>query len=399
MVGCGIIVMMKTVKHEKITREFIKLVEKDQNLKGLVEKSLALAKKNNPDKTTNPAQSLEELYQFLDWAVKCDPWQVLKEPKYSSLFQAMDQTTGYFWYLFDQPLDQLKGKGFYYPSLQYLEPIASWIKRFSKAWGKFLSSKKSWSKTRCELLRKDQSFGLDKGWYEDEKNWKTFNQFFSRKLSSSAARPIAQCSVVAPADSQPMGFYQIDDESNLVHKDVNLKSAKLSSIEQLLGGGEFAKAFAGGTMTHTFLAMNDYHRYHFPVSGKIVQIKKIAGAGAGGGITEWDKRLKKYVYFNETGFQMIEQRACVIVQTEKFGLVAILPIGMSQVCSVNFEKGLRKGRFVKKGDPMGFFLFGGSDVVMIFQKNVSVKPLVKKTNGQFEHVLMGQPYAQLELKV
>ena len=62
--------MMKTVKHEKITREFIKLVEKDQNLKALVEKSLALAKKNNPDKATNPAQSLEELYQFLTRMVK-----------------------------------------------------------------------------------------------------------------------------------------------------------------------------------------------------------------------------------------------------------------------------------------------------------------------------------------
>lgn len=68
---------MKT-KHEKITREFILFLDKDENLKKLVEKNIEIAKINNPDKITNPAQSLEELYEFLDWSVKCMPWEVLK---------------------------------------------------------------------------------------------------------------------------------------------------------------------------------------------------------------------------------------------------------------------------------------------------------------------------------
>jgi hypothetical protein len=41
------------------------------------------------------------------------------------------------------------------------------------------------------MFRNDTLFGLQKGWYEDSSNWKTYNQFFSRKLSSPAARPIA----------------------------------------------------------------------------------------------------------------------------------------------------------------------------------------------------------------
>lgn len=110
-----------------------------------MEKDLELAKKNNPDKKTNPAQSLDELYDFIDWSVKCMPWNCLKDVQYDSLFTALDQTTGYFWYLFDQPLEELKNKGYFYPSLQYFKPIANWIKKYSKTWGKYLSSKKSWN--------------------------------------------------------------------------------------------------------------------------------------------------------------------------------------------------------------------------------------------------------------
>lgn len=387
---------MKT-KHEKITREFILFLDKDENLKKLVEKNIEIAKINNPDKITNPAQSLEELYEFLDWSVKCMPWEVLKNKKYSPLYSAMDQATGYFWYIFDQPLEELKGKGFYYPSLQYLEPIASWIRHYAKSWGRFLSKKQSWNNEYYDILLKNEKFGLSKGWYGDKNIWRTFNEFFSRKLIDKSQRPISSADVVSPADSVPQGFYKIDDNSQLINNDLYIKSAKLTSIEQLLGNSAYKKAFAGGTLTHTFLDMNDYHRYHFPVSGKILEMQKINGANAGGGVTEWNKEKGKYQYFNETGFQMIETRDCVILDTE-YGLVAILPIGMSQVCSCNWEKGLKKGKYVAKGDPMGYFLFGGSDIVMIFQSSVQVNSLLKRQGNSFSHILMGEPYCELKLK-
>lgn len=49
-------------QHEKTTLEFIGYVEKDASLKRLLEKDIEIAKNINPDKTTNPAQSLEELW-------------------------------------------------------------------------------------------------------------------------------------------------------------------------------------------------------------------------------------------------------------------------------------------------------------------------------------------------
>jgi len=35
--------------------------------------------------------------------------------------------------------------------------------------------------------------------------------------------------------------------------------------------------------------------------------------------------------------------------------------------SVNFEDTVKSGNTVKKGDMLGYFLFGGSDYVMLFQ--------------------------------
>ena len=74
-----------------------------------------------------------------------------------------------------------------------------------------------------------------------------------------------------------------------------------------------------------------------------------------------------------------------------YGLVAILPIGMSQVCSCNWEDSVKPGAAVSAGDPMGYFLFGGSDIVLIFQKGVTLELF------SAEHILMGEPYADIQI--
>ena len=56
------------------------------------------------------------------------------------------------------------------------------------------------------------------------------------------------------------------------------------------------------------------------------------------------------------------------------------------------EDSVQVGAMVEKGDPMGYFLFGGSDIVMIFQDSVSLELASK------EHVLMGEPYAEVTIE-
>lgn len=394
-------------RHQPITEELMTLVDHDYNLKQMLIQSIALAKEINPDPATNPAQTLEGYYLYIDWASLAMPWNILNNLPYTKLYEQLDQSIDYLYFINDQPLEALDGKGYYNNSIQYVEPYRSWLIQFTKQWGEYLSMAVSWNDTYYQLALADDRFGLSKGWYESPDNWHSFNDFFARYLASPDVRPIASPEdtsvVVAPADSKPQGVWAIDENSNIVQQGgVQIKSEYFNSIANLLGPtSAYTEAFAGGTLTHTFLDVNDYHRYHFPVSGTVKEVSLIPADDAAGGITQWDAKLQKYVLLdNAPGWQTIETRGCVILDTEEYGLVAVMPIGMSQVSSVNFEDSVTVGAQVKKGDMLGYFLFGGSDIVMLFQKQVDFQmtaPQDEAATG-YQHMLVGEAYGKLTVK-
>ena len=385
-------------QRSQASRDLQAMLETDPTLMALMKKTIAKAAEINPDHDTNPVRSVEEFYDYMDWAVTCMPWSMMDDERHPTLYDSIDQSIDYIWFLLDQPLEELEGKGYYYPVLEYHEPISTWLRKYSVEWGTFLSTEESWNDIYYQRIKSDPSMNMQYGWYAENNVWHTFNEWFSRHLVDPSVRPIADSTVVVPADSKPQGIWPVDESGNLVQKEgVAIKSANFTSIAQLLGpDSAYQDAFNGGTLTHTFLDVNDYHRYHFPVSGKIVEVRKIPAVNGAGGITEWDPELKRYILIDAIpGWQMIETRDCVIIDTEEYGLVAVLPIGMSQICSCNWEEGLEVGTVVEKGDPMGYFLFGGSDIVMVFQSCVDVEFLCEAEGDGYSHILMGEPYANL----
>ncbi len=390
--------LAQSTTHQPMTRQLITMAEHNPELKAMLIRSIQLAKEQNPDRRTNPAQTLEEYYVFLDWAAQAMPWSIIKNFPHPTpgLYDQIDQSLDYFYFINDQPLPELIDKGYYRNSLQYHEPYRTWLIQFTQEWGRYLSTPESWRHEYYLNAYQDKSFGLQNGWYEDPSNWKSFNDFFARRLKSPEVRPIAAPElphvVASPADSKPQGVWKIDRQSNIV-SGVTLKSKTFRSIHVLIGeDSPYKEAFAGGTLTHTFLDVNDYHRYHFPVGGLIKEVRVIPGDDAVGGIITWDSKFKKYGLESKApGWQNIETRGCVILETDAYGLVALLPIGMSQVSSVNFETDVKAGRRVKKGESLGYFLFGGSDFVMLFQSHVGFT----LTPDAGEHILMGEEYGRL----
>lgn len=380
------------LEREKITQDFITMIQSDKELENLMIKSISIAKTTNPDKKTNPVQTLDDYYDFLDWSAKCLPWNILVADNSKSLYSKIDQSLDYFYFLLDQPLPELAGKGLYYPCLEFYEPVASWVKEYCKDWGAFLSTEESWNQNYYELICREEDFGMSKGWYESPDNWKSFNDWFSRHLKNPEQRPVSIADIVSPADSTPQGIWTIDDNSQL-EVGVQLKSVRFYNVEDIIGSdSKYSKSFAGGVLTHTFLDVNDYHRYHFPLDGKVLEVRKISALDAVGGLISWNETENKYVLWdNNPGWQSIETRDCLILET-KYGLVAILPIGMSQVSSCNWEDYVVPGVNVKAGDPMGYFLFGGSDIVMIFQKNVNL------TLSSTNHLLQGETFGTITIK-
>ena len=384
-------------EHTEAVWALIDICNKNAEVKGLLEHAIRQAAEINPDRRYNPAQSLTEFYDFVDWNIRQLPWDVMihKAPHSygQSLYGRTDQGIGYFWFIVDQPLEELKGRGFYYPTVEFVEPFSSWLTTYAQSWGEWLSSEESWNDGYYRMVADDPDWGLTYGWYGKGNQWHTYNEFFARELASPDMRPIAEADVVSPVDSWPKTTFAINDNNQLEYpSDLQIKTAKLSDIGQLIGeDSKYKDAFAGGTLTHTFLDVNDYHRYHAPVDGTLRELRKIPGVAAGGGYTLWDDEEKLYYYSNDMGFQMVETRSCAIIENEEYGLVAMLPVGMSQICSCNWIPSLHVGQTLHRGYEMGYFLFGGSDVVLIFQRGVEVELL-----HMGEHLLMGEAYANLK---
>lgn len=391
-------------EHEPKTMELISMLEHNPELKHLVQKTIAKAQVVSPDTDYNPVTNLEDYYIYLDNACQIMPWMITPRASdnYPTLYDRIDESLNYFYFLNDQPLEELEGLGYYNNSIQYHEPYRTWMISFIENYGSFLNTSESWNDTYYEICRESGIFDLDSDTYEDKDNWHTFNQFFARYLSSPDKRPISSPDddsvVVSPADSKPQGVWKIDENSKLLSNEkVTVKSGIFSQIDVLLGDSIYKDTFAGGSFTHTFLDVNDYHRFHFPVSGEIVDVGIIDQDDALGGTVVWDDEINRYLLeCSEPGWQMIETRGYVIIDTKDYGYVAVIPVGMSQISSVCFEENVKVGNAVKKGDMMGCFLFGGSDIIMLFEKEANFE-LTSSVDekGNYNHILVGETYGKI----
>ncbi|XVF44713.1 hypothetical protein PTKIN_Ptkin02bG0146200 [Pterospermum kingtungense] len=186
--------------------------------------------------------------------------------------------------------------------------------------------------------------------------FKTFNEFFVRELKPGA-RPIAYMErddvAVCAADSRLMAFKSVQDSLRFW-----IKGRKFS-IQGLLGKEICSNAFVDGTMVIFRLAPQDYHRFHFPVSGTIEQFVNIPGCLYT--VNPIAVNSKYCNVFTEN------KRVVSIISTSEFGKVAFVAIGATMVGSITFVK--KEGDIVKKGDEFGYFSFGGSTVICVFEKD------------------------------
>ncbi|KAG2705187.1 hypothetical protein I3843_05G037200 [Carya illinoinensis] len=186
--------------------------------------------------------------------------------------------------------------------------------------------------------------------------FKTFNEFFIRELKPGA-RPIAcvGCDDVAicAADSRLMAFKSADDSLRFW-----IKGRKFS-IQGLLGQVASSGSFIDGALVIFRLAPQDYHRFHFPVSGTVEQFVNIPGCLYT--VNPIAVNSKYCNVFTEN------KRVVSVISTTDFGKVAFVAIGATMVGSITFSK--KEGDHVKKGDEFGYFSFGGSTVICVFEKD------------------------------
>jgi phosphatidylserine decarboxylase len=109
-----------------------------------------------------------------------------------------------------------------------------------------------------------KAFGLDPAEFADSdlNSYRTFNDFFYRKLKDSA-RPVdprAEMAVL-PADGRHLGFPDASRVNGIFAKGQTFDMAALVA-DRALG-----ERYARGTVVCSRLCPVDYHRFHFPVAG------------------------------------------------------------------------------------------------------------------------------------
>lgn len=257
--------------------------------------------------------------------------------------------------------------------------IRRWI---VSAW---YGSKMDEVKSSLRIVPFINKYGLDESEFADPVGeYLSFNEFFYRKLKLKS-RPIdtEDNSLVFPADGRHMAFANISSENNFIVK------GQIFNLKQFLGDDELAERYKDGSMLLSRLCPVDYHRFHFPCSGKVGIPRLING---------WLYSVNPIALVTRPTIFWENKRIVTSVESVELGQVQFVEVGATMVGSV--RQTYIPGEHVAKGDEKGYFAFGGSSVVVLFEKGrMRFDPdlLENTTNGYETYARFGERMGQILL--
>lgn len=239
----------------------------------------------------------------------------------------------------------------------------------SKAAGRLLDKK--WSKVFISpFIQKNE---IDMSIYE-ERNYNSYNDFFTRQIRKEC-RPIAEGEnvLISPCDGK-LSVYPIEENQHFMIKNTAY------TLESLLRSKKLAKKYEGGTICVFRLTVDDYHRYCYVDDGRKSANHHIPGVFH----TVNPAANDVYPIYKEN------TREFSLLQSKHFKTILMMEVGALMVGRiVNHQEEAE----VRRGEEKGMFEFGGSTVILIFQKNaVEIeKAILENTKNGYETIVkMGE---------
>ncbi|MCI9182697.1 MAG: phosphatidylserine decarboxylase [Acholeplasmatales bacterium] len=189
-----------------------------------------------------------------------------------------------------------------------------------------------------------------------QKKYKSFNDFFTRKILADR-RPIVQDSdiLISPCDSK-LSVFKLDkayDETIFVIK------GAYYTLSDLLNYSPLAKQYENGYCLIFRLGVTDYHRYGYIDEGN--QEKNISVPGVFH--TVHPISLEKYNFFKRN------HRSYTVLHTKNFKDVVQVEVGAMMVGRI---KNHFEDHSFTKGEEKGYFMFGGSTIILLIQDIVTI---------------------------
>lgn len=216
-----------------------------------------------------------------------------------------------------------------------------------------------------------------------EEEFKSFNDFFIRKLKDDA-RPVNEGTniVVSPADGKILAYADISNSDFII-------KGKRFDLSSFLDNPDLAQKYYAGSLLIIRLAPADYHRFHFPVSGLLSQNKMIEGGYYS---------VNPFALRKKAEILCLNKREYTIISNPHFGDIVMAEVGATMVGSIEQTF---KGDYVKKGEEKGYFKFGGSTVVLIFEYgriSIDEDLLVNTSKGYETTIKMGERIGEKKIK-
>lgn len=191
--------------------------------------------------------------------------------------------------------------------------------------------------------------------------YKTFNQFFYRKLKPDA-RPVEDpgnpLRMVSGADCRMMCFPSVNEATQIWIKGHNFSARTL--LGEAAPEEELMRRLEQGSLCIFRLAPQDYHRFHMPVTGKIEAVQTLGTA----------YYTVNPMAIRSSSIDVYGQNHRVVVrlaspESEGFGTFYMVCVGAMMVGTTVLTRNV--GDTVARGEELGYFAFGGSTVVTLFQ--------------------------------
>ena len=226
-------------------------------------------------------------------------------------------------------------------------------KPISKIYGAIQSA--SFTSNKVKPFIKDFNINMDEYLPEEGRSdadpYSSFNKFFIRRFKEGV-RPFAEgLEFPAFSEARYFGYDCLTDDETVPVK------GKYLSAKALLANSKWDSTFENGPCLLARLCPVDYHRYHFPDDGEILDFYPVEGA-----LHSVNPLALKKV----PEIFSINERTVTILETKNFGKLAYVEVGAICVGKIVQSRDML-GSF-SRGEEKGYFLFGGSTVIVLGEK-------------------------------
>ncbi|MCY4523241.1 MAG: phosphatidylserine decarboxylase [Halobacteriovoraceae bacterium] len=209
-------------------------------------------------------------------------------------------------------------------------------------------------KKKVRLFIKKFSIKIDEFLPENESMenpYSSFNNFFIRRFRPDA-RPFKSAADSLPAFCEARYFgWQALEESQTIPVKKKYLTAKALTKDAWKEGD-----FKNGPVLLARLCPVDYHRFHFPDNGRIIRHFRIPGKL---------HSVNPLALAAKPDIFRTNERRVSVLQSENFGKLLYVEVGA--VCVGKIVQTYKKESFMR-GDEKGYFLFGGSTVILFGEK-------------------------------